>query len=820
LCAIYDAILNALYTSVKSADIETYKKLVEQAIDLSKQLTEQLYEWIAYCTEDTQAVFNDDVYDITTALDKLLSTGTVAEEVGEGEAFYGGQAESYMYQVNEGTEVVIDDIAVPVLQELNANHKKEYVSILEQWLARIGKQKELAALKNSFTTALSSDAVQEQLEKLAKLQDEGILSTEEREFLLEKRDQLEGVRTQEKTKKPELEQLLNALNTEIKKAKANFAKSIITYVPIKLRYENIQKILTEVPSLKIEFDPKVTEMRDAYVQYLGMVCAPTDTLSQLPVTVYEIVPNQSVDATFVKRLGDASKMLQELKELRLLGIDSAQEDTNKELKQLHIVLMQGYGYLLAAFDALNARIIDTITSIQKGVWSFFSYVGGTNMDSLYAQSQYIVNTAMPAIQKLRTDYYTTFIAPYFVSGANANNQNLAYLAGNLNLMTLNLQGIATADGTYTYKREPAIMGEIRTVFSDVPTGLHRRYIGLNAGITHGGDQQYEEIRTSLKQVVESIFKEAMVKQQQKDVADTLAAILQVPLNNRTLATIHQKDDEHGFPLYTLLAKKSGAATLKTYLLTITQQLEEKRLYSNIQALAKADMLTPEIRDTITHICAYSFGLYDGLCAWIFHYYANKQQQSLMLKVLSQCKTPLEQLFKILQQFYVPYMRQDTYSEYQQSGFNIQEFVGTAGTAYVQRYQYFIGQTSMVLVSGKTNPQVKQLPKGPVLLLINGLHTKQTPYATILSNLLTGLGGDLVTVNKAAIQEKLEPLGRLQDINSVSVAEIEDLDHIMARNLQDVVMILKSYKNTPIPEPITALLDGYVMKLINAYGEVQ
>lgn len=648
LCALYDATLSALFTpkkfsktiAVASEETEgqdaltTYKELVGY---VKEEFASRNYEEIvtnAYFTllnEDTREKFRTGRYDLT-------KTNTVGLDVNG----------AYIYALPKETDVVIDkDTTIPTLTAINAKHEKQYNALLNQWYERINKNDIIQTLidfKNNPNKTYTPEQLEEikaAIKDLQGLLQKGMLPED---FFTDLRD---ATTESEAFKNAEanvnIRDKITALSESIKTAHETFktgTPKVVKDIAFKKEYRSILSDIEDTvedqrPALITELNSVLTP----YNAYLTDVAASyTAVFKSLPDNAFNMGPQveESIKekTATIKTMSVLSTMLQELKILELLN-------TETDFKTLYSELLKGYGYILATFDALNAKLVD-IAKVEEG--SLFSFTDKNNKkdDKTYKTAQMLMQL-LDLSSKLRSNYADKLLAPYFSQTTEMDN----YTNGTLNVIDIGIENVGTKD-TYLYARTQ-IKGYKQEADIIFPTGNHQ--------------QDYSLVIKKWADFIELNFKAAATRTRQKQVLDSLTNILDstiVNINlqkyvggssipaNMQLKNIHNfKLNQDGeaieyniFDELTRLIKENNLNQTKTIarnIFNISTQITDD-LINKIQQLKDDNALTEDITDKINATCGNSVALLDGLIYWI---YTQTKENKLLNKTIISEATELK-----------------------------------------------------------------------------------------------------------------------------------------------------------------------------------
>ncbi len=619
LCALYDALLFVLFKpdnftaaiaklpEIKQIEdpVAAYKQLVEMVRDMIEGLeyTDALNAYFPLLNEDTREKVRTGKYDLT-------KTNTVGLT---------NDAGTYIYALKEGAPINIDDITT--LFEITPDHTKQYSTILDQWYNRINKNdiiKQLITFRDNPTKAYTPEELQEIQAAINDLQ--GLLPEK---FFTDLRDATTDSDAFKNAQKGiDIKNKITELKERIIAAHEKFKTStpkVVEDIGFRIKYTVIQKAIEDDatedqrPALLAELNTVLTP----YNAYLTDVAASyTIVFKSLPTNAFsmaaDVETNIKDKTATIKKMSTLNSMLKELDNLNLLNAET-------EFKTLYRELLKGYGYILATFDALNAKLVDTAKVETGFISAFFN-----NQIPTYKTAQKIIQL-LGLVAKLRSDYYTTLLQEYF--GNTTELQQ--YKAGSLNVIDLGVENVGTKD-KYDYARTQieGYKGKPDIIF---PTGNH---------VPSPAKQPYMDVINKWTSFIETSLKSTATAERTQRVEKTLKNILDTKVYGVPFKDIHTQEKNNFFDMLTAiveeavtiqskLTKKAAPEQLinaayeqlqkqpaETYMPLVTKQLIPA-LLQDLKQLKADKELTDTIQNLIAQLCGNSFALVEGLIHWIY-----------------------------------------------------------------------------------------------------------------------------------------------------------------------------------------------------------
>jgi hypothetical protein len=707
VCALYDAILYALYTpevfnaalspAEKTEGAEEPEKEPIAYIELVDKIHESLKE-IKF--EETLVKLAELSKESTTFNAGAFNLLDITN------SDFLNDDNNYKYAVAAGKEVNIDAETIPTLVAIEPMHKKElgYLEILDQWKNRVEKNDTIKKLIDFAAAGITPENIEDIKKLAAELEEADLLSTLGEEFIAKLETEVKA--TEQSTN---INASIEALKKKVTEARTKFNdKKEITNVLFLTAYTTIQSSIEKLEETKRQ--PLMTQLNDVaklFGDYLIDIITKNfiTTLSTLPAAAYKAESDilQTI-TSFTKLLElqnmlSLDSMLSQVKELPLITtIDNA---TNP-FHALASTVIQGFGYILATFDAVSAKLADG-AKVDKSFWQRMGFSGSPTQ---YDIARKLIDSWLPAINKLRKDYYARLIEP-FLSDANAIKEQ--YQKNKLWLKDLGLTGIGEA---YPYSRTE-IKGYPQQTNLPIrwPNGFHKP-IMLKATGEGLEEDPYAIIIKQWTDFIAESLKSADVAARQKDVEEKLKAIVSTKVAGAPFESINQENEKNNFVDRLSSMKEADLYQIITELNALTKLMTDPKLLDGLKQLKE---LTPQIQDYIDQICGNSFALLDGLIYWIYKTTKDSNKSDRIVgEIAAALQEPIAQLALAALQ----------YEPYSSSNFTyLQKYTSKPkvmpGTKIPSKivYRYFIGDKATANVDAYKKAKFKNDSK--ILLLQTG-----------------------------------------------------------------------------------------------------
>lgn len=683
LCAFYDQALHMLYTPAEfnkvltpekeeaaPITLEDYAKLVDDIKDSFTSLTDTLTQLSTFIDKSDKETLEQNKWDISTLDQKFVENGT------------------YRFAVAANTPVLIGDKTINTLQELNALHIKEYKQILEDWKNRIELDDTIQELK-TFDVATSTPEthkdIQDKLATIAEKLPALLTSIPELKTLNEEITTLTETDTLS-AKLTELLQQINTANTALKSP-----KETITKINFEETYKEAQEQITKLGDLGAALQTQLSSINTALNEYLTNIAQTHYIyLAGFPKRGYDGGTDLNTSITGITFPENFTAMLEQLKNLNLLtDIDS----TTNPFNSLYQALLKNYGYILATFDAITAKLFDGAQNPRT--WSEF--VGLTTQKGKYESSIALLNGLLVPLAEKRSQYYQLLIEPYFSDAQAIKN----YLNGTLSLMTLGLENITNPQNNYLYARSasPTAPGLEKSLLTQAITGIHMLSKDLNATIVHGGDEHYKKVIDNYRFILDNALaseRTALLEKQERERIDALQKqaitaldkILNIPFGEPSDAltlsgtpeyknkfgTLYENFGDESIPNpYAYLndiilnknpkAKKAKLNYIDTFFKTLAQELKNTQALESLKELTTKNF-NDEIKNKIKDIFGNSYALLDSIIAWPYNNLKKPnntpERKKLIRTILASFYDNIPSIFESLEKFR-PYLTSNEFA---------------------------------------------------------------------------------------------------------------------------------------------------------------
>jgi|GEM_PF-4636124 len=874
VCVIYDALLYVLYTPTQFKPLigemrPTIKKITTTQETPADEVYVQLIERITNLV--TPLVSASKTFDEITGLEdmsalgfleglmtadnkKLLDSGQFDITTLDATLVDNGE---YRYAVAAKTPIVIDEgIEVKTLRNLDSLHKKTYIDLLDEWSTWVGERTHIGEFKK-YTPEMVSTM---QDEKFAELAHNMQQLYDDAPTLFDIDDDLKSLyeAVMKRSKNSALSNLIAELRTQIIAAQTLYEKShtTITLIPFKEKMEKI-KVLGNSATFADDI-AKIMELFTNYLQSIAMFNV--DQVKDFPArgfngdkTVQESIKTMVIPDEFIA-------MLTQLYDMKLL---SASDKSDDPYNTLYMTILRGYGYILATFDALTAKLQDGV--VNKPSWvEFFS---GIDTQAQYISAQHIIKNLLRPVANARHYYYERLIEPYF----ERTSLIQAYRAGRLNLLMKELDLVdITRDGSYLYARSMDSIKSSFTTLTDAAkvvagfptTGVHMR--NATGEIKYGGDAQYKEIIEAWQLLIDALFATELGKDKQKIVNTKLDFILNTPLGRQRkilvagMFELKKEEPEYQNTFKTLYTSATGGASVYGYLeglrgtalnkeeirayldmffISLYDRVGDPALPDLLKDLKSRNMLDDTVRNKVRVICANGFALLDSLIKWA---YVTVQKTPNARKFVG---TTLGAYYSYMQfiiehlMTFMPYVPETDWKAYRNKdeGFNIRSaapYNKDKGTGIPEALGSVEAQSSYMFALGTINVLGQAEPvtfEGTKLkLLLTGYYTQAKLTASLknLGAIITKLGGKIEPNRILEIVRLLEPIHSLFDAVIVtgempSVAELNTGIERMQKNFVEVQKIKKESESDVFTlateqQPIMNILTSSAITLIEPH----
>lgn len=578
LSAIFDACASGLMNNdiLKEQEAETLKEKYAQTIDVLSTFTTQLEPLtsvlIPYCTSETAAAYESGSLDITSLAPDLM------------------QDESYIYAVPAGESFTLDTTTMKTVA-IDALHKKEYATLLDPLRTGLKAEEKRASLQN-ITQAenieyASPEDLAQYLADLDEIQE--FITPEEYEEL---KAALEKQQQELSEMQVFLDAILEAFHASITKATEDLERLFpnFTVVNFASEYATVERLLDSNPGLKTTYESKVNDMIISFETYLTTALKTMITrtgLDKLHIAVQGKTQQaresikKAINEDAIYRIRD---MLNQLKKENLFGVDSTADYNTVAGKDLQLALIQGYAYILVAYDALESTLYENFSTQEKiNQWVQYLWtIGDQGNETLYDKAIATLDQVMNILNNAREVYYTTLIDPFF-DGEGSGSYKDAYNKSILDVNNFGLENVTNENGQYRYKRQ----------------GARYKDIGLSVpAITSKHKKDYAKIANDWKEDLAIIYAPELLAQEQKAFVEHI---------------------RETFPDF---AMKEYISRLEHNRNEVIEMLNDRmKLYpgiaSKLKEFADKNAFTVDMQNELQLSFMYLLGMFDGLFAHIY-----------------------------------------------------------------------------------------------------------------------------------------------------------------------------------------------------------
>lgn len=461
LCAFYDATLFALYTPASFAPALVLQKEKEPAETNAKPYETVLNDVIAFFKDSKFEA----ILETLAALAKQEDFDSREFDLTESPALVKDGA--YVYAIKKGTLVEIDPgLKIPIMEAVTPIHKKEkgYIAILEEWQKRIENDTTIKNIEEKLANIANITSTAE-LKEIAELfeQLEGQLPDE---FLQTLQEKLDSPEVAAKAQTFAIKDLIAELEKLITKAQAEFNTSSkkITVVPFKEKYTEITNSIAELAGAEKPALDGPLKLMNGYLTDIALDF--NKLVSGLPAHVDKLNTDVGTNISAARakldnKNKDNNAFINMLAQINDLGFLTGADKADKTFNSLYNALIVGYGYILTTFDALNAKLIDTIdAALSPSLYSrTVSFFGGSKDDTPTLMGW------LGLTYRLISEYFDSLLVPYFGDTQRIKEYN----QGKLDLTELGLVNISKP---YKYARTKFKASSPDTPIT-LPNGIHK-----------------------------------------------------------------------------------------------------------------------------------------------------------------------------------------------------------------------------------------------------------------------------------------------------------------------------------------------------------
>jgi hypothetical protein len=757
LCASFDAFVKALYAgermtenviSATGGSIETYLDLITQGINTFGYIDTFVNTYQDALTQETRDAYDGSIFDITTLLPDLMTPVEPEEGVEPAEE----AALSYEYASTVANMVTLGTLEILIKDGITPNHRKEYTQILTSWYEAVAAQKDIATIKTAKAEDLSPDELTARLAELEKLKDS--MSDEEYEELKkEAEEQLDIL----KLASSKLDKIFADFEIALKTAteKLETKKPTVTKVDFEKPYTDAVNLIGVKEALKAVYNPKLETMISSYKKYITatVIGLTAKKLNRLHAVMYDKEQRKKMyDPGMRKKttrfeilspvtIDKIAEMLTQLKNKALFGDDADADYKQTESKTLQHALFTGYAYILVAYDALEASLYDDFSTTEK-ITEWVKYFVGLGGQALYENNLDAINKLFDILEDARLLYFTELITPFFNGGTTAHNQKLNYEAGTFNVVSFGLEKITDEDGTYIYARQkiPRIYKDESIVL--MKNGIRGNHIWLSDMTKKDptGHENYEYQKESWKKVLESIYQKELLEKKQQEVKMRIKeTILGLPIDDRTLETMHK-----GGMLIKLLseaeskyANGKGHAIFMKFMEQLQDNFYNEELNTYLEDLNKNGLIDQGIQKLLTDTLACLCAAFDAVMFWAYNTISKEQlsdtDRNNMHNAFRALIPKITSLIDDLRKN--EYLSEEIKKEYDKKQFAVAErtdaTIRRPHTDY-KSYRYQVGTepAALIALAKGTSLEAVNVPlltdkEGkPITLLINDKHKKE------------------------------------------------------------------------------------------------